>query len=747
MKIILENALEREKHLVEFIEKLCGDHLSFLTKKFEKLAHSDMVIKEDAERLRMRNEELETRLLNSQSKLWTLKLLYDDYDKIIHKMIIQKNENNYIYKENRSELLGAVDEFLSSHGVPRKKGRSIRSKSILASNKSGRSLLRKKPSVRFQKSSSRGSDHAIKASILRKSSSIGNGVSLRKSRSNAVRLQNMNTDSEGCTPNQRSAIIRNNLANTARNGAQTDHFDQRSFGIQSNNPISPSHASAANSQSSHSPSGLPVGPRNLSQSRNNDQRMNRAHTEGFNINAGILPNRNYDDQIIEQDNEEELLDQNYNDELDHLYGDDYSLENEEEEDEDDENLEVHTVFEEANDYIEDLKRKLKISLETNSSNEQTIESLRKELAELQKINDRLEQELYKYQYDVNRITDVLLNDAYPTKEELEQEEKAIVDISEQENHLYTLLKRGAELRKKQTDSDEKIKVYENDIEELMNKNKNLQEIEHIKNELSNNLEFERCRNGELEAILDDKTRSFHILLEEKDDLFDNLNKIQAEKDELKTTLDTLHQLRDQEEEEIEKTLDEAKSIIQKLEEKLHNKDEKIKKYKEKVSNIERERSDFENRLMVIEDEFKDKEKNMKLKLLWAQMEKKDLATTILKLENSAHMIHQSDIKGNVIQYERSFDDRRRNSNSEEKATANRSRHNPDLKRNSEAYHRRESIDEARSGSRNRTSLRRKQIEREHIHHMHERSKSAISLDSQGPKKITEFHLHNQAMPD
>ena len=33
--------------------------------------------------------------------------------------------------------------------------------------------------------------------------------------------------------------------------------------------------------------------------------------------------------------------------------------------------------------------------------------------------------------------------------------------------------------------------------------------------------------------------------------------------------------------------------------------------------------------------------NMKLKLLWAQMEKKDLATTILKLENSSNNITQS----------------------------------------------------------------------------------------------------------
>jgi DNA repair exonuclease SbcCD ATPase subunit len=396
--------------------------------------------------------------------------------------------------------------------------------------------------------------------------------------------------------------------------------------------------------------------------------------------------------------------------------------------------------------------------------------MRKEIAELQKINDRLEQELYKYQYDVNRVTDVLLNNAYPSKEELEHEENGIEEMSDQERHLYSLLKQASTLRKTQTTSIEKLKVYEKDIEELMNKNKKLQETEHIKNELANNLELEQSRNVELEAILCEKDRSFnvligekdrsfhvlieekdrscHVLIEEKDNLLDGLAKIQAEKDELKGTLDTLHQLRDQEEEEIEKTLDEAKSIIQKLEEKLHNKDEKIKKYKDKVANLERDKSEIETKLNIIEDEFKDKEKNMKLKLLWAQMEKKDLATTILKLESGANSIQQSDIKGQPSHYGKSFDERRRNSHSEEKATANRSRYNPDLKRNSEVHFGRESMEEARSGSRNRASLRRKHVDHEHEHHMHERSKSAISFDSQGPTtKLSEFHLQNQAMPD
>ena len=157
----------------------------------------------------------------------------------------------------------------------------------------------------------------------------------------------------------------------------------------------------------------------------------------------------------------------------------------------------------------------------------------------------------------------------------------------------------------------------------MQKNKHLQEVEEIKNQLSNNLDVEKKRAYELETLLDEKQHAFANLLEEKESIVENLNKIQAEKDELKGTLDTLHQLRDQEEEEIEKTLDEAKSIIQKLEEKLHAKDEKIKKYKEKLSNNEVDKSQLEKQLMNIEEEYRDKEKNMKLKLLWAQMEKKD----------------------------------------------------------------------------------------------------------------------------
>lgn len=123
-----------------------------------------------------------------------------------------------------------------------------------------------------------------------------------------------------------------------------------------------------------------------------------------------------------------------------------------------------------------------------------------------------------------------------------------------------------------------------------------------------------------------------------------MSRLQDEKDDLKQTLDTLHQLRDQEEEEIEKTLDEAKSIIQKLEEKLHLKDEKLKRYKDRLHLVEKEKQEIDKQLSIIEDEFKDREKNMKLKLLWAQMEKKDLATTILKLENSTNNVSQSAIK-------------------------------------------------------------------------------------------------------
>lgn len=224
-----------------------------------------------------------------------------------------------------------------------------------------------------------------------------------------------------------------------------------------------------------------------------------------------------------------------------------------------------------------------------------------------------------------------------------------------------------------------------------------------------------------------------------------MSKVQAEKDELKGTLDTLHQLRDQEEEEIEKTLDEAKSIIQKLEEKLHSKDEKIKKYKEKVTSIERQKEEIEKQLMMIEDEFKDKEKNMKLKLLWAQMEKKDLATTIMKLENSTHHIHQSATKSREPEgaYDKSFEAKRKNSYSEERVPVNREMgYVKEDQRCLDKYPRGESIEDRRSGSRNRTSLRRKHIDAE-AHHMHERSKSAISLEPHSIKHV-EFKLHNHA---
>ena len=654
LKNLLENALERENHLADFIERLCKDHLSFLSKKFENLTIADAKIREDAERLRMRNEELETRLLSSQSKLWDLKLMYDEYDKIIEKMMNQKEENTYIHKENKNEIMSTVDEFLSKHGIPRKKGRSAKTRSALSSQRSGKSSLKKKQSVRFQRHHSRSGDSdqmsqtfgpRSQTSLLSKPSSRGNKVSLRKKRSEMIRLNDL--ESHGGTPSQRSTIIRNNLQANLRNQRnpprmgnsgneeeKSNHPDMRSQGIQPSTRRSASKRSAGIQPSDprtpsvahvgiggSSPRRPPTGSRSVSQrqvnlrSRNNES-MSKSQSERINNDPG-----DYDEnRIPEHENEDDLYE---NDQLDNLvFEDEYSEEGEEDEEEDDENLEVHTIFDEANDYIESLKRKLKETENKNDENDQNIQSLRNEISELQKINDNLENQLYKYQYDLNRVTDVLMNDAHPTKEELEEEEKGIEDMSEQERNLYNLLKKAADLRETQTLSKEKISVFEKDIDELMNKNAHLQEVEQIKNEISAALEHEKQRASDLEAMWAEKTQAFQTVIEEKENLLNNMNtiqlekdnlwndvsKIQAEKDELKGTLDTLHQLRDQEEEEIEKTLDEAKSIIQKLEEKLHNKDDKIKRYKDKISGLEREKTESDNRLMAIEDEFKDKEK-------------------------------------------------------------------------------------------------------------------------------------------
>ena len=417
----------------------------------------------------------------------------------------------------------------------------------------------------------------------------------------------------------------------------------------------------------------------------------------------------------------------YNNELEEV-DDEYSDEGEE--DEEDEDIDVHTLFDEANAYIESLKKRLQISETQNSEDSLAIESLRKEVGELQKINDNLESELYKYQYDVNRITDVLMNEAYPSKEELEEEQNAIQEMSQQETNLYNLLKKAAELRATHTHSDHKIAVLEKDVEELMAKQSHLQEVEQIKNEISVAFEHEKQRANDLELMCAEKTHAFQAIIEEKEGLVDTISKVQAEKEELKGTLDTLHQLRDQEEEEIEKTLDEAKSIIQKLEEKLHHKDDKIKRYKEKIANIERDKADVDNKLLSIEDEFRDKEKNMKLKLLWAQMEKKDLATTILKLENSSHSIHPTHA------------DNRRSSYSEERIQECRGPHRNNQKRNSENFQHRGVVEDNRSGSRNRTSLRRKNIEQADPSHIQERSKSVISVDSNGVTQHVEFNLGN-----
>lgn len=140
---------------------------------------------------------------------------------------------------------------------------------------------------------------------------------------------------------------------------------------------------------------------------------------------------------------------------------------------------------------------------------------------------------------------------------------------------------------------------------------------------------------------------------------------------------------------------------------------------------------------------------MKLKLLWAQMEKKDLATTILKLENSAHTIHQSEFKSRDLSNtgDNSFEARRRRSYSEEKINGTMGPHRADCKRYSESYYKKDIVEDGRSGSRNRASLRRKYVDARDHSHGHERSKSAISVDSHGVTRHVEFNLKNHVGED
>ena len=285
LKNLLNNALDRESKLTDFIEKIWNEDLQYLKKKYEKLYKANFKMREDSERLLMRNEELETRLLDAQSKLWTLKLLYEEYDELMQSMTNQKDDHVNMLEGKKGKLLRWVDEFLNTHGIPRKKVTS----------------------------------------------------------------------------------------------------EIRGVG-------SPSHKDGEFEDEVHLPS----------------------------------------------------------------------------------------LFKEATDLINDHKNKLTESQNINKSNMQTIESLKKELEELDKINERLENQLYKYQYDITRITDVLLNDVYPSAEELEQEEEGIDDMSEQEQHLYLLLKRAASLRDKEKDYGDKINVYIKDIEELMDKNRILSNVEEIK---------------------------------------------------------------------------------------------------------------------------------------------------------------------------------------------------------------------------------------------------------------------------
>jgi len=67
----------------------------------------------------------------------------------------------------------------------------------------------------------------------------------------------------------------------------------------------------------------------------------------------------------------------------------------------------------------------------------------------------------------------------------------------------------------------------------------------------------------------------------------------------------------------------------------------------------------------------------------------------------------------------------------------------DYKRHSGAYYGRESMDRARSGSNKQASLRRKNVDTD-AHHIVDRSKSAISVESRGANRQQDFSLHNQA---
>jgi hypothetical protein len=624
LKNLLQNALDRENHLANFIQKLCNEDLAYLSKKFENLKIADIKIRENSERLLMRNEELETRLLDAQSKLWTLKLMYEEYDHIINEMAIHKEENQYIHKENKSEIVGAVDDFLSIHGLSRKKSKSGKSKSALSSQ-IGKSSLNKKQSVRFKKSLGRAgasdqfSDSVhprSKAALLRRMTSRGSKTSLRRNRSEAVRLGGIQTEpreetksrqgvsrkfemqgsrsasiqpglrkqrtggqsvasssrggrkaeiqpsfgdyvnkegiqadqfdeqemrnqqmsfgprqvSEGIQPSihdQRSAGIQPSFHDQRSVGVQPSLYDQRSAGVQPSRydqrsaGVQPSmggrgsreslqdeefkdqrsggiHPSRQSDEGMHydpntsveqplftsgmdpSPMGarsyggrqgdsreargqivsgertpanphLPILESRGGSQRSNELISNQDRSVRFQDRPGLSPvppsrgypkskfrggqgQREYDQEDTYEDGLGDINEEYYDDEGE--YG-----EGEEEESEDEDNIDTKSIFDEAHQYIEDLKSQIKDGEDIIENNNQNIDSLSKELDELKKINDRLENQLYKYQYDINRITDVLMNDSHPTAEELASEEQDVEEMTDQEKHLYLLLKK------------------------------------------------------------------------------------------------------------------------------------------------------------------------------------------------------------------------------------------------------------------------------------------------------------------
>ena len=94
---------------------------------------------------------MEIRFLGSQEKLWILGLMYEDYDQILEKLSAQHGENTFIHKENMNKLISAIDVFLSSQRIPKKRCNTKTLSNLLASYHTDN--LMKNQSVRFMNNS------------------------------------------------------------------------------------------------------------------------------------------------------------------------------------------------------------------------------------------------------------------------------------------------------------------------------------------------------------------------------------------------------------------------------------------------------------------------------------------------------------------------------------------------------------------------------------------------------------------